>query len=308
MFGFLLAGASTTLAAVQGYYRFPTIHGDQIVFMSEGDLWRVNANGGIAWRITAHPGTESMPQLSPDGKSIAFSADYEGNTDIYVMSFDGGEPRRLTFHPSQEICSGWTPDGKHILFRARRSGLDSDDTMLKVPLEGGEPEQVNVGVCSAASFSADQKMIAFNQFLWNGTWKRYRGGTQPKIWVGDLSNNKFWKLGEKVAGVDQYPVWVGDRIYFLSERNFPVNVWSCAPDGSDAKQVTKHTDYDVRGIGTDGKRIVYTHSADIWLLDCATGKSNRVDVLLPTEPQSVRTEQVGDHKSQFVIIHRPLGE
>ncbi|MBC8105500.1 MAG: PD40 domain-containing protein [Anaerolineae bacterium] len=269
-------------AAVQGYYRFPTVSGDQIVFMCEGDLWKVSTAGGAAMRLTSHPGTESLPRLSPDGKMIAFSADYQGNGDVYVMPSDGGEPKRLTFHPSQEQCAGWTPDGKYVIYRARRGGLDSDDTMFKIPVEGGEPEIVNVGVCSSATFSADQKMIAFNPFTWGGTWKRYRGGTAPKIWVGDLEKGKFWKMAENDA-VDQHPVWVGDRIYFMSERTFPVNVWSCKPDGSDAKQMTKHTDYDVRSIGTDGKKVVYSAAADIWLLDVETGKANRVDVLLPSD-------------------------
>src|SRR5436305_1592829 len=114
---------------VLGYYRLPTIHDDQIVFAAEGDLWKCTTSGGLAVRLTSHPAGEAFAHFSPDGKQIAFTADYEGNSDIYVMSSDGGEPKRLTYHPSREECVGWMPDGKSVLFRARRSGLDSDTTL-----------------------------------------------------------------------------------------------------------------------------------------------------------------------------------
>src|SRR5689334_18463710 len=214
LFVLLGLGASSAHAAVLGYYRFPTIHGDQIVFNCEGDLWKVSTAGGEAMRLTSHPANESLAHFSPDGKLIAFSGDYQGNGDVYVMSADGGEPRRLTYHPSRENCVGWTPDGKYVLFSARRSGLDSDSTLYKVPVEGGQPEQVNIGVCESASIAPDGKLIAFNPFNWNGTWKRYRGGTAPEIWAGDLSAGKFWKLTDNDA-VDQNAMWGADgRVYF----------------------------------------------------------------------------------------------
>src|SRR6185436_4007755 len=187
---FLGMVASPAGAAVLGYYRFPTIHGDQVVFNCEGDLFKVSASGGVAMRLTSHPANETNPFFSPDGRMLAFSADYQGNGDIYVMPSDGGEPKRLTYHPSREQCVGWTPDGKFVLFTARRSGLDSETSLYKVPVDGGEPEQLPVGVASSASYSSDGKMIAFNPFTWGGTWKRYRGGTAPEIWVGDLSSSK----------------------------------------------------------------------------------------------------------------------
>ncbi|HEY7090221.1 MAG TPA: hypothetical protein VH518_19140, partial [Tepidisphaeraceae bacterium] len=265
-----------------GYYRQPTIAGDQIAFTAEGDLWKVSTAGGLAVRLTSHPASESFAHFSPDGKWIAFTADYEGNSDIYVMSANGGEPVRLTFHPSREECIGWTPDGKFILFRVRRSGLDSLSMMYKVPREGGDPQRVEVGACEAASFSSDGKMIALNQFVWNGTWKRYRGGTAPRIWVGDLQAGKFWRISNEDA-VDQNPLWIGDRIYFISERSIPTNIWSCKPDGSDAKQVTHHSGFDVRWADTDGKNIVYTVAAELWLLDVKSGQSKKVETTLPSD-------------------------
>jgi tricorn protease len=274
--------ACSSFAGVDGYYRWPTINGDTVVFSSEGDLWKTTTAGGVATRLTSHPGNEALAHLSPDGKRIAFTADYEGNSDIYVMSVDGGEPTRLTFHPSREDCVGWTPDGKYVLARSRRSGLNSLATLFKIPVDGSEPEPVNIGKAEYASFSPDGKMIAFNQFLWNGTWKRYRGGTAAKIWVGDLTTNKFWQLDKETA-VEQYPTWVDGRIYFVSERTFPANLWSAKPDGSDAKQVTQHKDYDVRIADSDGKKIIYTVGADLWVLDPKTGESKKLETTIATD-------------------------
>lgn len=274
--------ASSAGAGVNGYYRWPTINGDTVLFTSDGDLWRASVNGGLATRLTSHPGSEMYAHLSPDGKLVAFTADYEGNSDIYVMPVDGGEPKRLTFHPSREECIGWTPDGKFILSRARRSGLGSQSTVYQIPVDGGEPEEVKIGKAETAAYSPDGKMIAFNQFVWNGTWKRYRGGTAAKIWVGDLAANKFWQLSREAA-VEQYPMWVDGRIYFVSERTFPANIWSANPDGSDAKQVTHHTDLDVRIADGDGKRIVYTAGADLYVLDPKSGESKKLEVQLPTD-------------------------
>ena len=275
--------SQSSLAGVAGYYRQPTVHGDQIVFNCEADLWRVSTSGGEAMRLTSHPANESNAYFSPDGKQLAFSGDYQGNTDVYVMPAGGGEPKQLTFHPSRETCVGWTPDGKYVLFSARRSGLDSELTLYKVPVDGGHPERVNVGVAESASFSPDGKQIAFTPFNWNGTWKRYRGGTAPEIWVGDLSQSKFWKLTNNDA-VDQNPMWAANgRVYFLSERSFPVNIWSAKPDGSDVKQHTSHADYDARFADCDGKQIVYTVAGDIWLLDLATDKAKKLDVTLASD-------------------------
>jgi tricorn protease len=283
-----LASASAS-AGIQGYYRLPTIHGDQIVFMCEGDLWKVPVGGGLATRLTSHPATESQAHFSPDGKWLAFTADYQGNPDVYVMAAEGGEPTRLTFHPANEQCVGWTPDGNHVLFTSRRTGVDSESITFKVARAGGHPEQVKIGICEDLSFSSDGRQVVFNPFTWNGTWKRYRGGTAPEVWAGDVEAGRFWKVTKNDA-VDQNPMWVGDRIYMLSERSFPVNLWSCKPDGSDARQVTRHTDYDVRFADSDGKRIVYTYAAEIWVVDLGTNgdsagasQPRKVDVTIPSD-------------------------
>src|SRR5438105_653995 len=184
----LLALACTPLrAAEQGYYRFPTIHGDQIVFTCEGDLWKVSSAGGNATRLTSHPGIEALAHFSPDGKWIAFTGDYFMPGDVYVIPSDGGEPKRLTFGPQTENVVGWMPDSKYVLFRARTTGRDSEDILYKVAIEGGEPEQVKIGTATYASFSPDGTKVAFNRFGWGEAWKRYRGGTAPDVWAGALT-------------------------------------------------------------------------------------------------------------------------
>jgi tricorn protease len=277
---FLLASPAS--AAVQGYYRFPTIHGDDIVFACEGDLWKVSTKGGEAMRLTSHPGVETMPHFSPDGKWIAFTADYSSSGDVYVMPADGGEPRQLSFHPAQDLVVGWTPDSNSILFRSRRSGLDAQETLFKVPRTGGEPEVVKVGAAAFASFAPDGNRIVFNRHSWGGNWKRYRGGTAPDVWVGDLSSGKFSQI---IPGdfVNQFPMWVGDRIFFASERAGVGNLFSCATDGSNIQQVTQHADFDARYPDTDGKKIVYSVGADLWVYDIASKHDDRVDVQLPSD-------------------------
>ncbi|WP_428936703.1 S41 family peptidase [Fontivita pretiosa] len=285
VFSFLASLASVCAAGragVPAYCRWPTIHGDRIVFTAEGDLWKITTFGGLAVRLTSHPANEMFARFSPDGTRIALTADYDGNSDIYVMSSEGGEPRRLTYDPAREECAGWTPDGKHVLFRARRSGLDTDSTLYQVSADGGQPEVVRVGKCEAAAFSGDGKLVAFNQFLWNGTWKRYRGGTAPRIWIGDMQSGRFWAMTDGQA-VEQHPMWIGDRVYYLSERTYPMNIWSSRPDGSDARQVTRHVDYDVRNADTDGKSIAYTTAADLWVMDVATGESRKIELMLPSD-------------------------
>ena len=274
--------STATRAAVQGYYRFPTIHGDSIVFTCEGDLWKVPTGGGSAMRLTSHPGVESLPHFSPDGKWIAFTADYYSAGDVYVMSADGGEPRRLTFHPAADNVVGWTPDSNSVLFRSRRSGPDSQDTLFKVATTGGEPEVVKIGAAALASFSPDGNRIAFNRHMWGGNWKRYRGGTAPDVWIGDIATGKFTQI---IPGdyVNQYPMWVGDRIYFASERAGIANIFSATTDGSDIRQHTKHMDFDSHWPDTDGKKIVYCVGADIWVYDIASGHDDRVDVQLPSD-------------------------
>ncbi|MBI4717682.1 MAG: PD40 domain-containing protein [Planctomycetes bacterium] len=285
----LLAGAGimgtprVARAEVLGYYRFPTIYADTIVFCAEGDLWQVPAAGGIASRLTTHGGNEAFAKFSPDGKWLAYSAEYQGNTDVYVTPAAGGEPRRLTFHPAADQVMAWRPDSKSVVFRSSRETVHRETYLYEVPVEGGADTRINIGMGSLAAFSPDGKYIAYNRWSTEfRTWKRYRGGTAPDIWVGDLNANTFKKITDS-PGTDDFPMWHDGRVFFLSDRGGRANIYSCKPDGSDVKQYTRHDDFDARWPDVHNGRAVYMLGADLWLLDIKSGQTRRVDIRLPSD-------------------------
>jgi tricorn protease len=189
----LLLSLAAGLAAQTRLMRYPDISRDQVVFVYAGDLWTTPRAGGTARRLTSHPGDEIHPKFSPDGKWIAFTGEYDGNSDVFVIPASGGEPRRLTFHPGNDRVLGWTPDSKRILFRSNRNSLLPDYTRLfTVPVEGGMPEMLSVPRASLSSFSPDATKIAFNSTSQEfRTWKRYRGGWTNTIGIFDLKTHAF---------------------------------------------------------------------------------------------------------------------
>jgi len=268
---------------VLGYYRFPTLHGDRIVFSAENDLWQVSVAGGLATRLTTHPGNEAFPKFSPDGQWLAFSAEYEGNVDVYVMPAVGGEPRRLTWHPEADEVMAWRPDSRHIVFRSRRVAVDRMTHLYEVPRDGGPARLVPVGIASLASFSPDGRRIAFNRnSVEFRTWKRYTGGLAPDVWVGDLDAGRFHQLTDW-EGTDEFPMWHGDRVLFASDRSGRLNLYAVRPDGGAPQQLTTHDEYDVRWPDAHDGRVVYMHGGDLWLLDVATGQTRCVPITLPSD-------------------------
>lgn len=279
----VLALTSVTGAGVVGYYRFPTIHGERVVFAAEGDLWQVSTTGGVASRITTHPGNEAFAKFSPDGRWLAFSAEYAGNVDVYVMPAGGGEPLRLTYHPMPDEVIAWKPDSSAVVFRSRRESPNRDFNLFEVSREGGQPRKFELGAGALADFSDDGKRIAFVRFSWETrTWKRYTGGTAQDIWVGDLETNQFRRM-TTWDGTDAFPMWVGDRIFYASDRSTTMNIFSAKPDGTDIRQVTNHEEFDVRWPDSDGRNIVYMNGGDLWLVDTAGGLPRKMEIQLPTD-------------------------
>jgi len=282
---------SVTALGADGYYRFPTIWGETVVFSAEGDLWKVPVSGGPALRLTTHAGQEGFPKFSPDGKWLAFSGEYQGNRDVYVMPAAGGPPKRLTYHPARDEVVAWKPDSSAIVFRSQRKTVHWEDFFFEVPVGGGEATPINIGIASLASFSPDGKSIAFNRWSTEfRTWKRYRGGTAPDVWVGDLTNNTFKKITDWI-GTDDFPMWdasdgVNQRVYFLSDRDATTNrsnIFSSKPDGTDVKQHTKHSDFDCRWADMQGGKIVYMLGADLWVFDAKTGEDKKIAVDLASD-------------------------
>ena len=281
-----------------GFYRYPTIGGDAIVFAAEGDLWKVPLAGGIALRLTAFEGEEAFPKLSPDGRMVAFTAQYEGNDDVYVMTASGGEPRRLTYHPASDQTLGWTSDGK-ILFRSRRDTPHNDFRIYKLSPEGGVPELIPLEPAAWIGFEPKGRRIAFQKLgLEFHNWKRYKGGEAEKIYVGTIDSLDFAEV-TKYDGKNAFPMWASDgRIYFVTDRWGRPNLASMSPDGSDVKRLTQFEDYDVRWPFMGEGKIVYQHKMDIWVYDLASGDNQMVPIQLPSDRLQVR-ERFVDPKAQL---------
>ncbi|MFO1513830.1 MAG: PDZ domain-containing protein [Verrucomicrobiota bacterium] len=275
-----------------GFYRYPTVAAGQIVFASEGDLWKVPVTGGVAIRLTAYEGEERFPKLSPDGTKIAFTAQYEGNDDVYVMSANGGEPVRLTFHPAADQALGWTAEGR-VLFRSRRDTPHNDNRIYTVAPTGGIPEMIPLEPAAWISFEPNGKRVAFQKIgLEFHNWKRYKGGEAEDIYVGTLDPIAATEV-TKYDGKDAFPMWAADgRIYFVTDRWGRPNLASMKPDGSDVKRLTTFEDYDVRWPAMGDGKIVYQHKMDIWIYDLATGKNEQVNIQLPSDRLQVREKFV----------------
>jgi tricorn protease len=303
----LFWAASTASAAEVGYYSQPALHGDRLVFVSEGDLWTATvppADGEriTAWRLTSSDGSESRPQLSPDARWIAFAGEYEGNTDVYVMPVDGGSPTRLTFHPSPDVPLAWMPDGRWVLFRSNRAHPLGRSELWRVSPSGGMPRAYGFGQCSLAAVSSTGRRLAFTRWSnenWN--WKGYRGGTAPEIWIGDISAEAFEPLTDDPAN-DLFPMWVLGRVYFLSDRTGAPNIFSVEPSG---RGITQHTSfapvagdatalegYDVRWPGVDaqrrGSRIVFCQGGGLAVFNALDESVRRLDVRLASDRVAAR--------------------
>ena len=269
--------------------RYPTVSKTQIVFNFAGDLWIVNRDGGDAIRLTSDVGDETLPAFSPDGKMIAFTGEYDGNKDVYVVPASGGVPRRLTFHPADDDVLGWTPDGKKILFASWGNSFRHFEFQLyTVPVEGGFPTQLPIPTGIEAAFSSDGWHLAYVPYAqWEQAWKRYRGGQTTPIWIADLKDSSISKVPRENSN-DHYPMWVGDRVYFLSDRNGPVSLFAY---DTKTKQVTEalHSDgldFKTASAGPDG--IVIEQFGAIKLYDLNTHQAKNISIRVTGDIDSVR--------------------
>jgi tricorn protease len=259
----------------EGYYRFPTIHNDTVVFAAEDDLWEVSSTGGVARRLTANLGAVSHPSLSPDGQWLAFVGREEGHSEVYVMPASGGPARRLTFLGSNAAVVGWHRD--RIVFASNvRRPFARDIWLHTVDLEDNDPETLPLGPAQAASWG-DQGMVIGRNTGDPARWKRYRGGTAGEIWIDEQGTGEFHRLIE-LPGNLANPMWIGQRIYFVSDHEGVGNLFSCTPDGKDLRQHTSHREFYARNATTDGQRIVYHAGADLFAFDPGTGKDQKVQV------------------------------
>jgi len=286
------AFASSALAASH-LMRYADVHNNQIVFTYEDDLWLVSTEGGDARRITTDPGQEYSAKFSPDGSLIAFTGEYDGAVDVYVMDAAGGVPRRLTYHPAGDRVLGWFPDGKGVLFRSTREYPFRGEEIYRVLLEGGMPEKLPVDRAGLTALSPDGKSIAYNRITREtATWKRHQGGTAQDIWMGSLEKGDF-KLITDWPGTDNFPMWRGDFIYFNSDRRHgTLNLYKYDVRSGKTTSLTDYSDYDVKYPSIGPRHIVFQNAETLHLLDLDTEKVSAVPVNVPSDRVPMRPEFV----------------
>jgi tricorn protease len=276
---------------LHGYYRTPSIHGSTIVFVCEDDLWSVDAAGGIARRLTAGPAPCTLPRISPDGSTVAYVGRDEGSPEIYVIPAIGGRPRRLTFLGSDALyVSGWSADGSEIFFTSDAGVAFVKETWaFAVHRDGGAPRRLPVGHAMSLAVAANGATVIGRNNLDPARWKRYRGGTAGQLWIDPAGNGTFARLGKELDGNLVWPMWLGERVAFLSDHEGIANLYSIAPDGSDLQRLTDEREYFARFPATDGTRIVYGAGGEIAVYDAADGTTRRVAIDAPSgAPQTAR--------------------
>ncbi|HZN09216.1 MAG TPA: PDZ domain-containing protein [Pyrinomonadaceae bacterium] len=267
--------------------RHPTVSRDQIAFEYAGDLWLVSRSGGQARRITSTQGLEIEPHFSPDGKQLAFTATVAGNTDVYVVPVTGGNAKRLTYHPGSDRVRGWTPDGQRIVFASARISAPQQAyyKLWTIGLDGGLPQQIPMPRAFSGVYSPDGRRVAYEEFQtafipdWYeaSMWRHYRGGRTHPISVMNLADNSVEKLPWNNSN-DTEPMWIGNTIYFLSDRNHTMNLFSYRTDTKQVTQLTQHDDFDIMTASAGADALVYEQAGYIHLVDAKSGKSTRLNI------------------------------
>lgn len=299
--------------------RFPSTNGTDVVFTFAGDLYRAPLSGGEAQRLTSHVGYEIFPHYSPDGKSIAFTGQYDGNTEVYLIPSDGGEPQRLTYTSTNSrddlgdrmgpnnIVMTWSRDGKEVVYR-NRIGDGFQGKLWMIGKDGGMSEALPLPEGGFCSYSPDGKKLAYNRvFREFRTWKYYRGGMADDIWIYDTEAKKVTNITNNVAQ-DIFPMWIGDEIFFASDRDMTMNLFVYNTKTGKTEKVTNYTDYDVKFPSSDGNTIVYEHGGYLYRLDPKTRKSEQIHITLNGENVYARTEQKHVANNLTAISLSPNGK
>ena len=269
--------------------RFPDINNNLIAFVYAGDIWTVNSNGGEARRLTSHEGLELFPKISPDGKWIAFSGEYSGSRQVYVMPSGGGVPRQLTWYNTvgvmpprggyDDVVLDWTPDSKQILIRANRTSFgERNGKYFLVSLDGGLEKPLPIVNGGFGVFSPDGSKIVFTpvdrEFR---NWKRYKGGRATDLWIYNLKDNTSEQI-TNFEGTDQLPTWSGDNIFFASDRDLKLNIWQYNTVTKETKQITHHTEFDVMWPSGSGDFLVYENGGYLYKLNLKSGQTEKLKV------------------------------
>jgi tricorn protease len=288
----LLAASAPILSAVSNdkplLLRHPTISRTQIVFSFANDLWSVGREGGDAIRLTTGVGAESEPVFSPDGSQIAFTGEYDGNVDVFVIPASGGTPKRLTYHPGADHVVGWTPDGKQVIFASGRSSYSNFSRLFTVPAGGGFETQLPLDRAVYGSYSPDGAKLAYVPTdQWQPAWKRYQGGQTRPIWIATLTDSSVVKIPRNNSN-DFNPMWVGETIYFLSDRNGAVTLFSYDTKSKHVGEVIKNDGLDFKTASAGPDAIVYEQFGALHVYDLKTHKPHAIDVKLAGDLAEIR--------------------
>jgi len=286
----LAATGAAAAAATPGYVmRYADVGAEQIVFTYEDDLWLVPVAGGEAHRITSHAGRERAAKFSPDGTMLAFTGDYDGGGDVYVMDARGGVPRRLTYHPSGGNCLDWTSDGQSVIFASNREAPLYSSELYTIPVDGGMAVRLPVDRGALASMAPDGSGLAFNRFgRHTRTWKRYEGGNAQDVWVLDFKSGDISRITEW-TGSDQFPMWGDGAIYFNSDReDGNLNIYRYDTATKVTTRLTNATDYDIKWPSYGDGKIVCQYGPGLSLLDTATGEMAPVAITIPSDRRHLR--------------------
>jgi tricorn protease len=293
----VLGFSTVSSAAVNArMLRFPDVSETQITFVYAGDIWVVKKEGGVARRLSSPPGEELFPRFSPDGKVIAFSGNYDGNTDVYTVPSGGGLVRRVTHHPATDRLLDWTPDGNGLLFASGMTSVTGRVNQLwTVAPEGGLPTRLPIPYGEFGALSPDGRMLAYQPASRDfRTWKRYRGGLAPEIWLFDLETLEAKNLTANPAN-DSLPMWHGDTVYFLSDRGSKMrsNIWAIERTTGRTRQMTHFEDFDVHFPAIGPQEIVFEAGGSLYLMALSSGEVREVAVEVVTDEATLRPRMVG---------------
>jgi len=290
-----LAAAPDTPPDAPRFVQGPDIHGDQVVFTYEGDLWTGSVQGGVARRLTSHPGQERCAHFSPDGQWLAFTGQYDGGDDVYLMPSGGGAPRRLTWRGGSTVL-GWTPDGRKVLFQAAQAqDCRPVSKVYAVDLQGHEPEAVPLGKAVQAAYAPDAQSLLFTtRGAPEYAWKRYKGGQAPELWLADLKAGSFRKVTD-YSGKNAYPMFTAQGgALFLSDRGPEgiANLYALDLASGAARALTSYRDFDVQWPSCDGHRVVFVQGGHLHMLDLATGEDRPLAITAPSDGWRLRPRLV----------------
>jgi tricorn protease len=296
----LFAGLMPATSQQKGYYRYPAIHGNDIIFTAEGDLWRFNLLTKDAVRLTTNHGVESQASISPDGSWIAFTGQYEGPSEVYVMPYAGGTPKRLTFEEGSPAVYQWTADGR-ILYSTNCYSTLPNAQLVKINPADLTLEVVPLSQADQGTYSPEGELY-FTRLRDQGSHtKRYRGGTAQSIWKFD-GKVEAHSLTSDYPGTSKNPMYYNNRIYFLSDRDGTMNIWSMSTDGTDLRQHTDEIRFDLEDADLYEGKIVCQQGADILLHDIASGKTEKPDIKLVSDFDQRRVQWISDPKSKITSV------